>query len=387
MAIPLKYNYGNLVSRRVSTLMTVIGIAVVIAVMISMLALYNGVKTAIVSSGSPDNLIVLREGALTESTSWVTKDAYRIIRALPGIDRDSHGEPLASPELVTLFKLPKRDDPAGSNVNVRGVTPAAFEIRPYLKMAEGRLFQPGTNEVIVSRRVQKRFANLEIGDSFAFGPRSWKVVGSFDGKGTSFDSEIWADVGYLGLAQKREAYSSLVMRPTDRGTAASIIASIKGDNRLKLQVKTEYKYYEEQTSGLVGIIILVAFVTFFMVIGATLGTMNTMFAAVASRKRELATLRALGFRRSAILLSVVIESAFLSLLGGLLGLLLALPVNGISTGTTNFQTFSEVAFNFRISPVVAGGSIALALFAGVLGGLLPALGAARLPITTALREV
>ncbi|HVT02079.1 MAG TPA: ABC transporter permease [Thermoanaerobaculia bacterium] len=387
MAIPLKYSYGNLVSRRVSTTITVFGIGVVIAVMISMLALYNGVKTAIVSSGSAENLIVLREGALTESTSWVTRDAYKIIRSLPGIGRDSHGEPLVSPELVMLFKLPKRDDPSGSNVNVRGVTPAAFEIRPYLRIVDGRIFQPGTNEMIVSRRVQRRFSNLEIGDSFSFGPRTWKVVGAFDGKGTSFDSEIWADAGYLGLSQKRDAYSSVLIRPADSGTAASIIATIKGDNRLKLQVKTELKYYQEQTSGLVGIIILVAFVTVFMVIGATLGTMNTMFAAVASRKRELATLRALGFRRSAILVTIVIESAVLSLLGGGLGLLLALPVNGISTGTTNFQTFSEVAFNFRISPAVAVFALALALVAGILGGLLPALGAARLPITTALREV
>jgi len=387
MAIPLKYNIGNIVSRKLSTAMTILGIGVVIAVMISMLALYNGVRTAIVSSGSAENLIVLREGALTEGTSVVTRDAYRIIRSLPGIERDSSGNPLVSPESVIIFKLPKKDDPVGSNVNVRGVTPLAFAVRPALKLVEGRMFRPGVNEVIVSTRVRSRFANVGIGDSFQFGPRRWSVVGIFDGKGTSFDSEIWADVDYLGLAQKRTNYSSVVVRPTDAASFQSVSDAIRNDNRLKLNTKSEYKYYADQTQGLVGIVILVSFVTIFMVIGATLGAMNTMFSAVASRTRELATLRALGFKRRSILLSVMIEAAIISFLGGLMGILLALPVNGISTGTTNFQTFSEVAFNFRISPAVAGFSLALATLAGILGGLLPAVTASRLPITRALREI
>jgi putative ABC transport system permease protein len=386
MAIPLKYNIGNLASRKASTALTVFGIGIVIAIMLAMLALYNGVKTAIVSSGSKDNLMVLREGALTEATSWVTKDASRVIRELPGVARATDGEPLVSPELVILFKLPKRDDPKGSNVNVRGVTPKAFELRPYVKLVEGRMFKPGVNEVIVSRRVLERFA-VDMGQQFKFGPRQWTVVGVFEADGTSFDSEMWADLDYLGLAQKREQYSVLMVRPQGSAAATTIKDAIKGDNRLKLQVKTEQKYYEEQTGGLMGIVILVQVVTFFMIIGAILGTMNAMFSAVASRVRELATLRALGFKRRTVLASIVLESGLIALAGGLLGVLLALPVNGIATGTTNFQTFSEVAFNFNITPALALRAVMIAVIAGIVGGLIPAISGARLPITRALREI
>lgn len=387
MAIPIKYNIGNLMSRKVSTAMTVLGIGVVIAVMVAMLALYNGVQDALVSSGSKENLMVLREGAQAESTSWVTRDKFRIISSLPGIARSKDGDALISPELVIIFKLPRHDNPTGSNVNVRGVTPKALEIRPYIELVEGRMFRQGLNEAIVSRRMQKRFVNTNIGDTFKFGTHTWTVVGAFDAKGTSFDSEIWADVETLGLTQKRPEYSSVLLRPSSESAARSVADAIATDSRLKLQTKTEFKYYEEQTSGLLGIRILVTIVTFFMVLGATLGAMNTMFSAVASRKRELATMRALGFRRRDVLLSVVLEAMVVSGIAGVVGVLLALPVNGIATGTANFITFSEVAFNFRISPGVAGFAIGLAIVAGVIGGLLPAVGAARLPITRALREI
>jgi putative ABC transport system permease protein len=385
--IPLKYNVGNLNARRVSTVMTVLGIGVVIAVMISMMALKNGVHSAIVSSGSKENLMVMREGAEAELSSTVTKDAFRIIRTLPGISKDAGGVPMVSPELVIIFKIPKKDDPKGSNVLVRGVTAQAFAMRPYVKIVDGRMFRPGLNEVIVARRIRDRFVNTAVGDSFKFGTQSYNVVGVFDAQGTAFDSEMWCDVDFLGQARKRTAYSSVIVRPVDRDAFESIKATIKNDNRLKLEVKSEYQYYDDQTRGLAGIVVLVAIVTFFMTIGAILGTMNTMFSAVASRGRELATLRALGFKRRTIILSVVVESAFVALLGGLAGLLLALPVNAISTGTTNFQTFSEVAFNFRVDGPVALNGILIALIAGIIGGMLPALRAARTPITTALREI
>jgi putative ABC transport system permease protein len=385
--IPLKYNIGNLTARRVSTLMTILGIGVVIAVMISMMALQNGVHSAVVSSGSKDNLMVMREGAAAELSSWVTKDAFRIIRAMPGIAKDNNGSPMISGELVIIFKIPKKDDPKGSNVLVRGVTPMAFTMRPYVQLIEGRMFRPGLNEVIVARRIRDRFVNTGLGDTFQFGSQKYNVVGVFDAKGTAFDSEMWCDADFLGQARKREAYSSVIVRPVDRSAYESIEAGIKNDNRLKLDVKSEYKYYDDQTSGLAGIVILVAIVTFFMTIGAILGTMNTMFSAIASRGRELATMRALGFKRRSILLSVIIESAFVSLLGGIAGLLLALPVNAISTGTTNFETFSEVAFNFRVDARVAITGIVIALIAGIIGGALPALSAARMPITKALREI
>lgn len=385
--IPLKYNVGNLTSRRVSTLMTILGIGVVIAVMISMMALKNGVNSAIVSSGSKDNLMVMREGAEAELSSWVTKDAFRIIRALPGISKDSSGAPMISPELVIIFKIPKKDDPKGSNVLVRGVTPEAFAMRPYIKLVEGRMFRPGLNEVIVSRRIRDRFVNTALGDSFVFGSQKYNVVGVFDAQATAFDSEMWCDADFLGQARKRVGYSSVLVHPNDHAAYESIKAAIANDNRLKLAVRSEYQYYADQTNGLAGIVVLVAIVTFFMTIGAILGTMNTMFSAIASRGRELATMRALGFKRRSILLSVIIESAFISLLGGVAGLLLALPVNAISTGTTNFSTFSEVAFNFRIDSNVAVTGIVIALIAGIIGGALPALSAARMPITQALREI
>lgn len=380
MAIPLKYNVGNLLSRKGSSVMTVLGIGVVIAVMVAMMALYNGVQQALVSSGSKENMMVLREGAQTEATSVISREKYNILRGLNGVVA-------ASPELVIIFKLPRRDNPTGSNVNVRGVTQKALELRPYIKMTEGRMFRSGVNEVIVSERMRARFVDLDIGDTFRFGSQSWTVVGVFDAARTSFDSEIWADVETLSLAQKRPDYSSVLLRPQNETAFRTIADAISSDPRLKLQTKTEFKYYEDQTSGLLGIKILVTIVAFFMVLGAILGAMNTMFSSVASRKRELATMRALGFKRRDILLSVVVEAIFVSGLAGIVGVIMALPVNGIATGTANFVTFSEVAFNFSISPQVAGFAIALAIIAGVIGGLLPAISAARLPITRALREI
>lgn len=387
MAIPIKYNIGSLKSRRVSTLMTVLGIGIVIAVMVAMMALYNGVQQALVSSGSDENMMVLREGAQTEATSWVTREKVRILSSLPGIDKGTDGRTMVSPELVMIFKIPRRDNPTGSNVNVRGVTAKALEIRPDIRIVEGRMVHPGTAEVIVSRRIQERFPNTNVGDTLKLGPRPWTVVGAFDAGGTSFDSEIWTDVDYLGQVQNRPEYSSVLVRPLSADGFRGIADAIATDPRLKLQTKSERTYYEEQTTGLLGIRVLVTIVAFFMVLGAILGAMNTMYSAVASRKRELATMRALGFRRRDVLLSVVVESVVLSGIAGAVGVILALPVNGIATGTANFITFSEVAFNFTISPQMALFAIGLSVVAGVIGGLLPAITAARLPITQALREI
>jgi putative ABC transport system permease protein len=385
--IPLKYNIQNLKARGVSTIMSVFGIGIVIAVMLSMMALYNGVKKATTTTASKDSMMVLREGAQAEVSSWVTKEAYRIIRALPGIQKDPKGEPMISPEIVIAFKIPKKDNPKGSNISVRGVTQNAFVMRPYVHLIQGRMFHPGSSEVIVARRIRDRFENTNLGDTFKFGPQQWHVVGIFEAPNSAFASEMWADVDFLGQARKRTAYSSLLVKPVDRASFESIKAAIKNDNRLKLQVKSESQYYNEQTTGLLGIVILVFIVALFMVAAAVLATMNTMFAAVSSRKKELATLRAIGYKRRQILLAIVIESAFVAFLGGVAGILLALPVNFISTGTVNWATFSEVAFNFDVDRGVALMGLALAVVSGVIGGLIPAVGAARMPITQALREI
>lgn len=384
--IPFGYIIGNLKARRVSTLMSILGIGVVIAVMLSMKALDNGVMKATIASGSKENLLVMREGAEAEISSWVTKDATHIIRTIPGIAKDGRGEPLVAPELVLIFKLPREGAPKGSNVSVRGVTPTSFEMRPYIKVVEGRMFRPGSNELIAARRVSRRFTNLKVGDSFVFGPQTWTIVGTYEANGTAFESELWGDVNYIGEARKRDAYSSVLVKP-EPGQLEQVRSAIKNDNRLKLQARSELQYYADQTNGLLGIKILVGIVTTFMVLGAILGTTNTMFSAIAPRQRELATLRALGFNRRTVIGTVVLESAIVALLGGLAGLLLALPINGISTGTTNWSTFSEVAFSFKIDGGVARSGLMIALVAGIYGGVLPAIRAARKPITTALREI
>src|SRR5438552_9934456 len=385
--IPLKYNIQNLKARGMSTFMSIFGIAIVIAVMLSMMALYNGVKKSTATMASKDSMMVLREGAQAEVSSWVTKEAYRIIRALPGVQKDSKAQPLISPEIVIAFKIPKKDNPKGSNVIVRGVTQNAFAMRPYVHLVQGRMFRPGSSEVIVARRIRDRFLNIDLGDTFKFGPQQWNVVGVFDAGKSAFSSEMWADVDYLGQARKRTAYSSLLVRPVDRAAFESIKAAIANDNRLKLQVKSESQYYDEQTNGLLGIVVLVFIVALFMVAAAVLATMNTMFAAVSSRKKELATMRAIGYKRRQILLAMVIESAFVAFLGGVAGIILALPVNFISTGTINWQTFSEVAFNFDVDRGVALMGLILAVVSGVIGGLIPAATAARMPIVQALREI
>ena len=382
----MTYILGNLKARKVSLGLSVLGIGVVIAVMLSMTALDHGVTLATQSSASKNVLIIMREGAEAEISSSVTRDATQIIRTLPGIAKDSHGQPLVSPEQTMIFKLPREGAPKGSNVIVRGVSPSAFEIRPYVKVVEGQMFRPTSNEMIVSKRIGKRF-NLHTGDSFTFGTQTWKIVGAFTANDTAYDSEIWADLTYLGQVRKRDQFSSVLVKPVDQNAAAAIKTRIANDNRLKLQVRSEYQYYTDQMNGLMGIKILVGIVAFFMTFGAILGTMSTMFSAIASRQRELATLRALGFNRRTIIGAVVIESAIVAILGAAAGLLLSLPVNGISTGTTNWSTFSELAFSFRVDGVVAANGFIVALVAGIYGGSIPAIRAMWKPISTALREI
>ena len=384
--IPLSYLLGNLKSRAMSVAMSILGIGVVIAVMLSMKALDRGVELATESKASKDLLIVMREGAEAEISSWVDRDATAIIRTLPGVAKNAQGQPLVSPELSILFKLPREGAPKGSNILVRGVTPMAFEIRPFIKMVDGRMFHPASNELIVSRRIGQRF-HLRVGDTFVFGPQTWSIVGAFEAPDSAYDSEIWADLNYLGSARKRDLFSAVFVKPVDRSAAAAITAAIKNDNRLKLQVRSEYQYYADQMNGLIGIKILVGIVAFFMTFGAVLGTMNTMFSAIAPRQRELATLRALGFNRRTVVGSVVIESAIIATCGAIVGLILSLPVNGISSGTVNWSTFSELAFNFRVDATVALYGLKIALLAGIYGGLIPAIRAARMPITVALREI
>jgi putative ABC transport system permease protein len=386
MAIPLKYNLRNLVVRRVSTLMTIGAIALVVAVFVALMALANGLNSALKTTGSPENVLVLRQGSQTETSSGVSKEAFQVIQTLPGIARDREGKPMASAEGVIIVNLPRRSGES-TNVTLRGVSETAFAMRPGIKLVAGRMFRPDIGEAIVSRTVADRFSNAALGQSLQLGKRTFAVVGVFDAGGTAFDSEIWSSINDVADAFDRNGYSSVLVRAENVATRDQLVNRIEAEQRLKLEAKPELKYYEEQTSTSGPIRGLGIFVAIIMGIGACFGGMNTMYAAVAHRTREVGTLRALGFSKLSILTSFVIESMILALIGGVIGCLLALPVNGIATGTMNFRTFSEVAFSFRITPDLLVSALIFSLVLGFIGGLLPSRLAARMPITRALREI
>jgi putative ABC transport system permease protein len=388
MAIPLKYNLRNLVVRRVSTLMTVFTVALVVAVFISIMALANGLNSALVTTGAPENVVIIRANSQTEVNSQVSRDAFQLIETLPGIARNAQGKPMASAEVTVLVNLPRRDTGEATNVTVRGVSDAGFELRPQVKLVEGRMHKTGIGEAIVSRKVAARFESTGMGESLRLGRRDFTIVGLFDAGGTAFDSEIWTDVNDVADAfERNNNYSSVMVRAESVATREGLINRIAGEQRLKLEAKPEVTYYEEQTSVSGPIRGLGMFVAVIMGIGACFGGMNTMYAAVAVRTREVGTLRALGFSKGSIMLSFVVESVIIALIGGVLGCLLSLPVNGIATGTMNFRTFSELAFSFQITPSLIITALIFAAFMGLLGGLLPSRFAARLPITKALREM
>jgi putative ABC transport system permease protein len=387
MAIPLKYNLRNLVVRRVSTLMTVGTIALVVAIFVALMALANGLNISLIATGAPENVLVIRQNSQTEMQSFITKEAFQIIQTIPGIARDAEGKPLVSGEIVVLVNLLRRGNGEPTNVTVRGVSGVGLALRPQVKLVEGRMFRPDLGEAIVSRKIADRFETAGPGETLQFGRRQLKIVGVFNAGGTSFDSEIWSDAASVGDAFDRNMYSSVLVRAENAATRDQVIARIQGEQRLKLEAKPEVAYYQEQTSASGPIRGLGIFVAIVMGIGACFGGMNTMYAAVAHRTREIGTLRALGFSRLAVMASFVIESLILALIGGLVGCLLALPVNGIATGTMNFRTFSEVAFSFRITPDLLISALIFSLVLGFVGGLLPSRFAARLPITRALREI
>ncbi len=384
MAIPLKYNLRNLIVRRVNTLMTIGTIGLVVGVFVALMSLANGLNIALRATGAPENLIILRQGSQTEMQSGVSKEAFQIIQTLPGIARDQQGKPMASAEISVIVNLPRKTGEA-TNVTVRGVSETGFALRPQIKLVEGkgRMFQSG--EAIVSQKVAERFSGAGLGDSLQLGRRTLTVVGIFDAGGTAFDSEIWAHVNDVADAFDRGGYSSVMVRAENAATRDQLAARIEAEQRLKLEPRSEIKYYEEQTSASEPIRGLGIFVAIIMGIGACFGGMNTMYAAVAYRTREIGTLRALGFSKLSILTSFVIESMILALIGGVVGCLLALPVNGIATGTMNFRTFSELAFSFRITPDLLISALIFSLVLGLVGGLLPSRLAARMPITKALR--
>jgi putative ABC transport system permease protein len=386
MAIPLKYNFRNLVVRRTTTLMTAVSITLTVAVFVMLNALAVGLQTSLATTGQTLNVLILREGSQSETQSSVSRDSLQVIRYLEGIAKDSSGQPIVSPEQVVLINILRRGEVQGSNVVIRGLGPEGPGLRPEFKLVEGRRFRPGLREVIASRKIAGRFENCGLGERLKFAKGYWTVVGIFEVGNTAYDSEIWADANELAADFDREAYSGVLLRATDAGAVARLKDQIANDRRLHLKTQSEREYYERQTRFAGPIKYLGFFIAALMAIGASFAAMNTMYAAVARRTREIGTLRVLGYSRGSILLSFILESALIALLGGALGCLLALPINGVTTGTTNFSTFSEIAFNFRITPGLLLNGMLFAVIMGGVGGFFPAWRAAHENIVTALRS-
>jgi len=386
MAIPLKYNLRNLVVRRNTTLMTAFSITLTVAVFVVLMALAKGLQLSLSATGQPSNILILREGSQSEATSSVGRETLQVITYLSGIAKNAKGGPWVSPELIVLINLPRRNQTQGSNVTIRGLGPDGPSLRPEFKIMGGRFFRSGLREVIVSKRISERFQDCGLGDKLRFAKGYWTVVGTFEAGGTAYDSEIWTDVNELAADFDRDAYSSVIVRATDASALARLKDQISGDRRLHLKTQSEREYYDSQTRFAAPIKALGFFIAVLMAVGASFAAMNTMYAAVARRTKEIGTLRVLGFSRGSILLSFVLESVFIALLGGAIGCVLALPVNGVTTGTTNFATFSEVAFNFRVTPPLLMNGMMFALFMGLFGGLFPAWRAAHENIVTALRS-
>jgi putative ABC transport system permease protein len=331
--------------------------------------------------------MIVQRGSASELTSWIPLDQRQMIVVRDEIARGGDGQPLASPEDVVVTMKPKKDGEP-TNITVRGVTPRAYDVRSGIKIVHGRTFTPGLYEVIAGDKIADRVQGLEIGSSVKLQKHEWKVVGTFSSQGGAFESEIWGDAEVMGVDFGRSGGSNAMsVRLKPGADVAALDRWIRSNPQMQLQAVSERKYYDDQAGPLAKVLrILATFVAVIMGVGAVFGAMNTMYAIVAARTREIGTLRALGFSRRAILFSFVLESVTLALAGGALGCLLAFPMNGYSTGTGQTQSFSEIAFAFRITPGIVGVAIAFALIMGFIGGLLPAVRASRLPITSALRE-
>ena len=388
MGLIASYNLRSMIVRKSTAAMTAGGIAMVVAVFVMTLAIAQGFRATLVASGSPANAIVLRKGATAESTSGVLRPDVPLVEALPQVARNAQGQPLSSPELVLAIAVPRQSDGQPANVPVRGVGPKAFEVRDSLTFTEGRRFAPGTRELNVGRLAVGRFRGLTPGSAIKFGGATWNVVGTFTADDASFESEIWGDIDLMMPAFQRNGYQSITVKLADRSMFESFNQTISSDPRLYLQAQREQDYYAQQSQAMTTVIrVFGSFVTLILSIGAMFGAMNTMYAAVAYRTREIGTLRALGFSRLRIVTAFLVESVALALVGGVLGCILALPVHGLSTGTTNFTSFSEVAFKFRITPTLLAIGLVFSALMGAVGGLLPALRAARIPVARALREI
>jgi ABC-type lipoprotein release transport system permease subunit len=384
--IPLSYVARNLWVRRLTTVLTAGGMALVVFVFAAVLMLDAGLKATLVATGSDNNVLFIRKGSETEIQSGVARDQAALIESLPQIARTPNGEPLVSKEVVVLNSLPKIDSGKRTNVPIRGVPPVGLTLRPQVKIVAGRFFRPGSNEIIVGSSVARQFAGVEIGQSLSFAQRRWTIVGVFDAGRTAFDSEMWGDAEQLLQAFRRGSFSSVIAQLATPEAFDALVAALADEPRLTVEVKREKRFYEDQSRQLSNFITYLG-VTLSVIfsLGATIGAAITMYAAVATRTAEIGTLRALGFRRRAILAAFLLESLLLALVGGAAGLFAATFLQALTISTTNFQSFSEIAFSFALTPRIVGNTLVFALVMGFVGGVLPAFKAARMKIVDSLR--
>lgn len=387
MAIPLSYNIRNLMVRKTTTVMTAVGIALTIAVLLATLGLVHGLRAAFESSGDPSRIIVLRKGGNAELMSLLTPEQFQIVKSFRGIATGSDGQPLASMEIVTIVNVPTADNPDGSTITVRGLSTRGMDMR-HLKLIAGRWFKPGLREIVVGKAIERRYDALAMGKQLKFGKGFWTVVGVMDSGGKATDSEIYADGNQIASDFNRtDAYSSAVLQATDVVAANALANILQSDRRLNVSVESEKEYFDAQTVSAAPVQYLGTFVCVIMAIGSAFAAMNTMYAAVSRRSKEIGTLRVLGFTKGSILLSFFLESVLLSLIGGIIACLIVLPLNGISTALGSFTTFSETSFNFKIGPALMLQGLLFSVLLGAAGGFLPARQAARKEILTSLREV
>jgi len=386
LGLPFAYIARNIARRRLTTALTAGGMALVVYVFATVLMLAAGLEATLVATGQPDNVVVIRRASQTEVQSGVDRTQAGVVESLPDIAVGGEGQKLVSKEVVVLINLPKRESGKASNVVIRGVMPVGVELRPQVKLVEGRMFRPGTAEVIAGRSIASRFQGAGLGETLRFASADWTVVGIFDAGRTGFDSEIWGDSEQMMQAFRRLAFSALVLRLADTERFDAVKQEIESDPRLTLEAKRETRFYADQSEMLSKFIsYLGTTISVIFSVGAVIGAMITMYASVASRTAEIGTLRALGFSRTAILVAFLLEALLLGAIGGIVGLVAASFMQALAISTTNFQTFAELAFTFKLTPRIVVASLVFALAMGFVGGFLPAARAARLKIVDALR--
>ncbi|MGA7061607.1 MAG: ABC transporter permease [Candidatus Acidiferrales bacterium] len=389
MAVPIVYNLRSMKVRWLTAVAAVLGIAGTVGVFVAMLALAHGFRATLVNSGSPDNVLIRRAGSSAELDGSVALDQVQAIEDEPGVAHDN-GKPLVSPEAVLIAGFNLKATGTNANVQIRGVSPIVLKVRPNIKIAEGRFFEPGLAELVIGKNVTSTYEGLELGQTIPFGGQIWKVVGVFDAGGSSFDSEVWADSRVLNQVYKRpeNLYQSVTVHLTSPAAFQQFKDAVTADPKLTVQVDHEVEYYARQSQVLTTLIsVLGGLVVLIMGVGAVIGALNTMYAMISERSREIGTMRAIGFSQFSIVLSFVFEALVIAFIGGVIGCVSVLKLNGYTTGTMNMQTFSHVAFAFQITPILLAAGILFALLMGVVGGVPPAIRAARRPVALALREL